>query len=1112
MNSDVPQSSVVTLDNQQYIKISHTELMEPFLMCIVSASDLWMWLSSNGALTAGRVDADHALFPYLTEDRIHRSAQQVGPITVVTDTATGTTWHPFGFNVDPSCSRALYKHISGNSVIFEELNPNMHARFRYSWSPSANFGWVRSVELENRGREMLSLEVTDGLLDIMPSGIDSNTELYYSNLADAYKRAERYSDSSVVLYTLQSLITDRAEPAESLTATMVCSFSDSFSPPLLDERILHPYQTPMRLSTAVAVGKQCSYLLRGNVTIASGSSERWTIVADTNLDHARLEERIARILTNDIVDAIQNDIRRGTKKLSAYLKAADGVQSTANPIADAHHYSNVLFNSMRGGIFPYGYTISIPDFIRYLRVRNSEIYRQYDISISQLGEKCSLRALQQTVNATGDVSLSRLTAEYLPLSFSRRHGDPSRPWNRFSIHTTDYQGNELLAYEGNWRDIFQNWEALLISYPLYIPNVVAKFLNVSTIEGYNPYRINQDGIEWEILDPDDPWSNIGYWGDHQIVYLLRLLELWHNYDTTSLQGTLHKQMFSFADVPYELVPHYKMVANPRATIVYNSQRAHRAQERTDSIGTDGKLAVDTEGKIVHVTMIEKLLIPALAKVSALVPFGGIWMNTQRPEWNDANNALAGYGLSMVTLYYLRRYIHFLAYSLLAKIEGRVVIRNTLQEWIASQQQVLGEYSARLLQLESDDELRGQFIARIAQSAEHYREQLYASIDTTASALSIKRLNEWCTLVLRYLDAIIAKAASQGGLCQSYNVIRFKDSRASVMRLYNMLEGQVAALSSGVLSGQESIALIDSLYQSELYQQQNHTFILYPGKLPPSFIECNSIPEQLLDRYPAVKAHLTTLKVLRKDVQGYYHFAPHLKNSSLLKEELQDAQADQELLQQCLELYEEVFRHSLFTGRSGSMFGYEGLGSIYWHMIGKLLLAVQECYFRAIDNNESSSIIAEIAARYLKIREGFGFRKSPLAFGAVPTDCYSHTPSHSGAQQPGMTGQVKEEIICRYGELGIRVKRGTLNFMPNILPNEECFINNAGTRQYSFSLCGISITVKKGNSRAVTVSMRDGSRQEITGDSLPPDIASRVFARDPNVAAIVVTTNSTSKST
>ena len=36
------------------------------------------------------------------------------------------------------------------------------------------------------------------------------------------------------------------------------------------------------------------------------------------------------------------------------------------------------------------------------------------------------------------------------------------------------------------------------------------------------------------------------------------------------------------------------------------------------------------------------------------------MNTQRPEWNDANNALVGYGTSVVTLCYLRRFLQFAA--------------------------------------------------------------------------------------------------------------------------------------------------------------------------------------------------------------------------------------------------------------------------------------------------------------------------------------------------------------------------------------------------------------------------------------------------------------------
>ena len=48
----------------------------------------------------------------------------------------------------------------------------------------------------------------------------------------------------------------------------------------------------------------------------------------------------------------------------------------------------------------------------------------------------------------------------------------------------------------------------------------------------------------------------------------------------------------------------------------------------------------------------------MAKLSNFIPEAGIWLNTQRPEWNDANNALVGNGVSMVTLYYLRRFLSF----------------------------------------------------------------------------------------------------------------------------------------------------------------------------------------------------------------------------------------------------------------------------------------------------------------------------------------------------------------------------------------------------------------------------------------------------------------------
>lgn len=50
--------------------------------------------------------------------------------------------------------------------------------------------------------------------------------------------------------------------------------------------------------------------------------------------------------------------------------------------------------------------------------------------------------------------------------------------------------------------------------------------------------------------------------------------------------------------------------------------------------------------------------------------------------------------------------------------------------------------------------------------------------------------------------------------------------------------------------------------------------------------------------------------------------------------------------------------------------------------------------------------------------------------------YSHTPMHKGAQQPGMTGQVKEDILTRIGELGVKMKDGKLVFEPHLLSKSE----------------------------------------------------------------------------
>ena len=110
-------------------------------------------------------------------------------------------------------------------------------------------------------------------------------------------------------------------------------------------------------------------------------------------------------------------------------------------------------------------------------------------------------------------------------------------------------------------------------------------------------------------------------------------------------------------------------------------------------------------------------------------------------------------------------------------------------------------------------------------------------------------------------------------------------------------------------------------------------------------------------------------------------------------------------QKVLDLYEDLFDHQSFTGRSGTFYGYEGLGSIYWHMVSKLLLAVEECYFRGMEDGVDPIVLGRIKDHYYEIKAGIGLYKSPDVYGAFPTDAYSHTPANAGVKQPGLTGQV-----------------------------------------------------------------------------------------------------------
>ena len=70
----------VELGGERYYVIRDVDRMPPFLVSVISSDDHWLFVSSAGGLTAGRVSPDTALFPYIAEP--FYLARQRGRLTI----------------------------------------------------------------------------------------------------------------------------------------------------------------------------------------------------------------------------------------------------------------------------------------------------------------------------------------------------------------------------------------------------------------------------------------------------------------------------------------------------------------------------------------------------------------------------------------------------------------------------------------------------------------------------------------------------------------------------------------------------------------------------------------------------------------------------------------------------------------------------------------------------------------------------------------------------------------------------------------------------------------------------------------------------------------------
>ena len=138
-----------------------------------------------------------------------------------------------------------------------------------------------------------------------------------------------------------------------------------------------------------------------------------------------------------------------------------------------------------------------------------------------------------------------------------------------------------------------------------------------------------------------------------------------------------------------------------------------------------------------------------------------------------------------------------------------------------------------------------------------------------------------------IDRSIMNNLRDDHLYHAYNLLDQDGASAGISHLYPMLEGQVAVLSAGLLAPAEVISVLEALFASDMYREDQRSFMLYPDRQLPGFLNKNRVSAELIESVPLL------LKMIREgdqgivllDVDGNYRFNADITNVVDLNEML-----------------------------------------------------------------------------------------------------------------------------------------------------------------------------------------------------------------------------------
>ena len=694
---------------------------------------------------------------------------------------------------------------------------NIDVTITYATLPNSNIaGLIRKVEFTNRDSQPKNIELVDGLMQMLPSGVDHGASKSISNLLQSWMQVDAYP--SCIFLKLRASTADSSEVNVSedghyyhYTSTakvhyiydykVIFNQDTSFKTPY--GFIQHSVEALSKL-TQTAVNQVPSGMMAISFTLTKHEAIYGLFGYGSKPSQI---ESFLKNIDGQFFDRKLQDNKTTIENITEVVKT-----KTSEPMFDAYLEQCQLDNVLRGG-FP-------------------KIYQ------TKLGP----------------------VAYHL---FSRKHGDLERDYNFFSLEPAYLsQGN------GAFRDVLQNRRSDLYIEPLVKDVTIRQFVSFLQADGYNPLSI--EGIKFTFtgdikgLDPlllkviSKPFTpgevamiaekinaepltlveNIlkestyefvatigeGYWQDH-FTYVMDLFETYTSIYPDLLTTVLHKTY-----VPYFKSPVFIKPRAEKYVLTNNKVRQYHAIHHDHHLPPRGWLM--DKDQVIQTTIYSKLLTLAVNKFSQLDPDGvGLMYEAEKPGWNDAMNGISSlFGSGVSELFELQRLVTFLKDKIPAEgflvIDALIPLVNTLIS--IKHHGAFKDWDERVTALET------------------YRESLKGQLLT--KTLDLKIVQSLIQVMDRVLAASIKKIETLGAIpptyityaAEAYDVIphHAKDTEQTRtfvkvksfqrLPLPNFLEAPARYLSNIASSEAQAKALYNAVHQSPLFDK---TLNLYKTSIP-----------------------------------------------------------------------------------------------------------------------------------------------------------------------------------------------------------------------------------------------------------------------------------------